>query len=84
MKTVTAKKAREQLTCTGQSEGDIVFRNQVIGTMSCSEEKKGKVLYASEITSPVTIRVSAPKRNALLDKVAKALSVAINSGQWPA
>jgi hypothetical protein len=83
VKTVTAKKTREQITCTGQSEGNIVFKNEVIGIMTSASDEKGKVLYKSEINNPLVIKVTAPKRNALLDKVSKSLANAINSGDWP-
>lgn len=90
MKKMTAKKAREQITCTGQDQGDILFGKTVIGRMSTTTDGKGKISYQTIICingemddDSVPQVLKAPKRNALLDKVAKLASTSISEGTWP-
>lgn len=89
MKTLTAKKAREQITCSGQDAGDIFFNDALIGKMTSAPDEKGKVVYQTVITTngehddeTLPHYLKASKRNALLDKVAKLVSVSMNDGSW--
>lgn len=89
MKTLTAKKAREQITCTGQDSGEIHFNGKLIGTLSSAADEKGKVAYTTTVTTngefedeTIPHHLKASKRNALLDKVAKLVSSATQAGTW--
>lgn len=82
-KRIGAARIVSDLNANGFVGGEITYRGETVGRFVTHGGNKGRIVYASRIYSPVKIEVTATKKPALLNKVAKEMATAMTSGRWP-